>query len=197
MTAEDKEKIKTNIPVNHSEVIRNLLRTPKMEEKYINPIIERIISKGLIFIPEFRIELRDLDNDLIKKCCEDPEDFLKIFKEGLYERLTFIPEIKELMTNYDIKSDDLHLIPDSTGMTELIPRITDLSINKTRFKGRLTILEGRFMNLGIDKRTGFNSIKFRCTSCLREFEKYYFNNIDDRIRSPSHCINQKCKNMDF
>lgn len=192
---EEKKQIE---PVNYDKLVEDFFRTKKFEKKYIDPLIERITTADLnTYMPELRIELRDLEEKLLDKFRETPNEFIETIKESLLNRLLFDPTVKEIFEREKIIAETFHIIPDPVDFESSIPRVSDLTINKTRFKNRFVILEGRYMNIGIDKKLGFNSIKFRCTSCLSEFDKYYLNNIDERIKSPDCCIRAKCKNKDF
>ena len=198
--ADNKAKIKQEPtePIRYKKIIEDFFRTSKFEKKYIKPLINRILSGDLVnYIPEFRLELKDLDNELIKRFRKEPEGFINDFKVGLYDRLSFETDVKDLFELFEIKSKDLHIIPDAIDIENLIPKIIDLTRNKTKFKNLFTIFDGRYLSSGIGKRLGFNSITFRCTSCKSEFEKWYLNNIDDRIKNPDCCIGLKCKNKEF
>ena len=187
-------------PIRYKKIIEDFLRTSKYEKKYINPLINRILSGDLVnHIPELRVELKDLDNKLIERFRKEPGKFINNFKVGLYDRLSFDPDVKDLFKLFEVESEDLHIIPDAIGIENLIPKIIDLTKNKTKFKNLFVIFEGRYLSSesGINKRLGFKSIRFRCTSCVHEFNKYYQNNIDDTIKSPDCCINLKCKNREF
>ncbi|MBA7492946.1 hypothetical protein ES702_03499 [subsurface metagenome] len=185
-------------PIRYKRIIEDFFRTSKFEKKYIKPLIDRILSGDLVnYIPELRLELKDLGNEFIKLFRKDPDAFILYIKEGLYDRLSFEPDVQELFKIYEKESKDLHIIPDAIDCENLIPKIIDLTKNRTKFKNLFTIFEGRYLSSGISKRLGFNSITFRCTTCISEFQKFYLNNIDDTIKSPEYCIKPKCKNRDF
>lgn len=185
-------------PVNYDKIMEDFFRTSKYEKKYVKPLINRILSGDLgVYNPELRIELKDLGNEFIKLFRKKPDAFIRYIKEGLYDRLTFEPDVQELFKIYEKESKDLHIIPNPVDCENLVPKIVDLTRNRTKFKNLFTIFEGRYLSSGISKRLGFNSITFRCTSCVSEFEKYYLNNIDDTIKSPEFCIKSKCKNREF
>lgn len=189
---------KPTIPVNYDKIVEDFFRTSENEVKYINPLVNRITSGDLVnYVPELRLELKDLDHILMERFRNRPDAFIQEIKKGLYDRLSFDPEVMGLFELFEIESENLHIIPDAIDVENLIPKIDDLSRNKTKFKDRFTIFEGRNLSSGISKRLGFNSITFRCTSCVSEFIKYYKNNIDDRIKNPEFCIKQKCKNKEF
>lgn len=189
---------KSSKPINYREIIKDLLREPRIEKKYIKPIVDEIISEGLEIMPKLKIELRDLNNEfLIELFRNKPKRFLEDLREELYNRIKFEEGIIEILEKYSIKSEDLDIIPDSTELELLIPTIKDLSINLTKYKERFCRFIGRYMNIGIDKTIGFNYIEFKCTSCLTEFKKYYLNSIDYRTNKPSFCMNRKCNSKIF
>ncbi len=191
------EEQKPTIPIDYYKIVEDFFRTPEYEKKYISPITNEIISEGLTYIPPFRIELKDLDNNILSLFRQDTKRFLKYLKEGLFNRLRFNPDVRDLFKLFDIKPKDLQIIPNAIDIENLIPKIIDLTLNKTKFINHFIIVEGRYLNSGIDKRRGFNSITFRCTFCESEFKRHYLNNIDDRIIYPNFCMKIKCKSKDF
>lgn len=195
---EESTKPKQTEPIHYENHIDYFLREPRIEDKYIKPMINEIISKSLDFIPEFRIELRDLDKILIELFHNEPKRFVEYIQKELYRRLTFEADIGEFLKENSIKSNDLHIIPDPMELEILIPTIDDLSINLTNYKGKFCRYIGRYMNIGIDKSVWFNWIAYRCNTCNSEFEKSYFSNIiNTRINKPKYCIKPKCRNKDF
>lgn len=183
------------IPINYNGLIDDFFRTKKYEEKYIKPFIKKINAEYTI--PEFRIELRDLGDQLLKRFKDVPKLFLEVIKERLFEMVRYDLETKEILENLNIKEDDLHVIPDSIEKENLIPRIEDLTINKTNFLDHFSISEGRYMTKGIDRFTRFNKIKYRCSSCGKEWDEHYRNNIDEKIKKPKECMKKICKNTDL
>lgn len=191
------KEIKPTTPINHREIIEALLREKRIEEKYLFPFVRKIISEGLNRMPAFKIDLYNLDIQLLDLFRRDPIEFLNYFKKELYNRLSFEPEIKELIKTFNLKPNELHIVPIAKDFENIIPRIIDLSKNLTRFKNIFTYFNCRYMNIGIDKSLGFNWIKYQCPVCGSEFEKYYNNNIDTKIRKPDLCTKPKCHNKDF
>ncbi|MFW9951054.1 MAG: hypothetical protein ACFFKA_13130, partial [Candidatus Thorarchaeota archaeon] len=185
-------------PMRYPTIVEDFFRNPDYERKYIKPLIKTIISEGLAnYIPELRLDISDLDLKLIDLFRKDALLFLEYVREGLYNRLIFEVDIKEVFSLLGIGPEDMNIIPNTKDFENLIPNITNLSKNLTRYKGQFVYFNCRYMNIGIDKIIGFNWINYRCPVCLSEFQKFYKNNIDTRIRKPDHCIKAKCHNKDF
>ena len=189
-----KELQKTTIPINYEKIWEDFFITLENEEKYIKPTIKQITSGQFDFVNPLKLELRDLPTVLIERFKTSPDKFISGAQKALHDKLRFDPDVKEIFELYQIEKEKIQIIPNSIGLENLIPKITDLTINKTKFKGIFCCFEGRYMTIGLDKFIGFNSIEYRCTTCLKEFEMFYKNNVDDKIKSPTFCINPKCKN---
>lgn len=189
-----KELQKTTIPINYKKVWEDFFRTLKNEEKYIKPTIKHITSGNFNFVSPLILELRDLPEALIERFKTSPEKFIDGAQTALYDRLTFDPDVKEILELFQIRSKDIQIIPDSIGFESLTPKINDLTLNKTRFKSILCCFEGRYMTIGLDKSIGFNTIEYWCPVCGHTFEKLYKNNVDEKIKGPKFCVTPRCKN---
>jgi hypothetical protein len=189
-----KEIQKSGKPIRYKEIWELFFRTHKNEEKYIKPTIKHITSGNFNFVSPLILELRDLPEVLIKRFKKDPEKFINGAQKALYERLLFDMDVKEILELFQISPKDIHIIPDSIGFESLTPKITDLTLNKTRFKRILCCFEGRYMTIGLDKSIGFNTIEYWCPVCGHTFEKLYKNNVDEKIKGPNFCITPRCKN---
>ena len=197
MTFEKVKDLEPSKPINYRTLIEDLLREKIIEDKYVFPFVRKLISGGIDRFPAFKIELDNLGIQLLELFQNEPIKFLDYFKKELYNRLSFEPEIKELIKIFNLKPNELHIVPIAKDFENIIPRIIDLSKNLTRFKNIFTYFNCRYMNIGIDKSLGFNWIKYQCPVCGSDFTKYYSNNIDTKIRKPDHCTQPKCHNKDF
>jgi len=188
------EKQKPGKPIRYKELWGDFFRTHKNEEKYVKPTIKHITSGNFNFVSPLMLELRDLPEVLIKRFKKSPEKFIDETQKALHDRLLFDIDVKETFERFLIRPKDIHIIPDSIGFESLTPKINDLTLNKTKFKGTLCCFEGRYMTIGLDKSIGFNTIEYWCPVCGKTFEKLYKNNVDEKIKGPNFCVTPRCKN---
>ena len=182
-------------PIRYKKIIEDFFRTSKYEKKYINPLINRILSGDLVnHIPELRVELKDLDNKLIERFRKEPGKFINNFKVGLYDRLSFDPDVKELFKLFEVKSEDLHIIPNAIDIENLIPEINDFSKDLKDYRGKICNYIGRYMNIGLDRSNEFSKMVFECQLCEEEFETIpNYRKTREKYRTPNFCINPRCK----
>jgi len=189
-----KENKKLNKPINYNEIINNFLMEKRIEKKYLIPLKKRIIKDGLEYIPEIRIELKDLDEVLLNLFQEKIESFLDYFKEVLYEKLRFFPEINEILEKFKIIPENLHIIFDCIDLESLIPEINDTSIDLTEYKGKLCRFIGRYLNIGLENSIEFKKMVFQCQLCNKEFETIpIYHKTREKYQTPTFCINPRCK----
>lgn len=186
---------KTEGPINYDKLIEEFFRTKKNEDKYVKPLINRILSGDLTnFIPELKLELEDLDSKLLLLFRENSRDFLDYLKEGLYKRLLFEPDIKELFKFFEINAEDMHIIPNAISFENLIPDITDFSQDLKDYRERVCNFIGRYMNIGLDRSNEFSKMVFQCQLCGNEFETIpIYRKTREKYRIPKFCMNPKCK----
>ena len=192
---QNKENVKQARPINYGELIKNFFRIARYEKKYIKPLADRIISEGLIkYIPELRLELKDLENTLLQLFRQDPKIFLEYFKEGLFDRLQFEPDVKELLDLFEIIPRDLHIIPSPIEIENVIPEITDFSRDLNEYKGIICNFIGRYMNIGLIRSIEFRKMAFQCQLCGEEFNTIpSYRKTRERYQTPNFCMNAKCK----
>lgn len=189
-----KENKKLNKPINYNKIINNFLMEKRIEKKYLIPLKEKIIKNGLKYIPEIRIQLKDLDEILLNLFQEKIGSFLDYFKEVLYEKLRFFPEINEILKDFNIIPENLHIIFDCIDLEPLIPEINDTSIDLTEYRGKLCRFIGRYLNIGLDSSTEFKKMVFRCQLCEKEFETIpIYHKTREKYQTPTYCINPKCR----
>ena len=187
---------KTNGPISYDKLIESFFRISKNEKKYITPLVNKILSGDLTnFIPDLRLELKDLHNErLLRLFREKPHYFLDYFKEGLYKRLLFEPDIKELFELFEIHAEDMHIIPNAISFENLILEITDFSQDLKDYRERVCNFIGRYMNIGLDRSNEFSKMVFQCQLCESEFETIpIYRKTREKYRIPKFCINPKCK----
>ena len=186
--------IKPTKPINYLEIIEDLLRDPRIEEKYIISMVNEIISEGLSPIPTFKIELRDLDPDLSILFRQDPHKFLEYFRGRLYDRLLYDIDVKDLFENFGIKAEDLYIIPDAIDLDNLIPEVNDFSEDLTIYKERVCRFIGRYMNIGLYQAIEFKKIIYQCQLCGNEFEIIpTYRKTREQYQIPTFCMNVRCK----
>ncbi len=189
-----KDMPKPSKPIGYKKIIEDFFRTSKYEKKYLIPLEKRIIKDGLKYIPEIRIELKDLGKILLKLFQENIDSFLDYFKEVLYERLKFFPEINEILKKFNIMPENLHIIFDCVDLELLIPEINDTSIDLTEYRGKLCRFIGRYLNIGLDSLTEFRKMVFQCQICSSEFETIpIYRKTREKYQTPTFCINPRCK----
>ncbi len=181
-------------PINWVQEIEDFLIVNKNEKKYIKPISRNILSYGLKKIPELRFELQDLNDLLLERFRKNTRAFIVDFKQGLYNKLTFEPDCLEIIKKYEIKPDDLHIIPDLKDFEYLIPEIDDFSINLTDYVGKLVRLFGRSQNDSLQFRLEWRKMMFQCKVCGNEFDiTDPFHNIGEKYDTPLFCTNKRCR----
>jgi len=175
--------------------MENFFRSSDYEKKYVKPIINRIISDGLLtHIPILRIKLIDLDDELRNLFKKDPTKFLTEIQNGLYNIITFNLEIKEIFEKYSITREDLHIIPDPTNLEILVPEIEDFSIDLTKFVGKIIRIIGRSQNTALETRVEWKTMIYQCKICSATFESIDpFHQIGEKYDTPTRCTNPRCK----
>jgi len=178
-------------PINDVGMIDEFLRKKEIEEKYYIPFVNKINSNGHFL--EFRIKLKELNTSLIDLFRKDSRKFIDSFKCSLFERLKFDIEIKEMIKKLEIQYEDLHIIPDPEDLDILIPEIDNLSINLTRYVGKLIRIVGRSQSAGLETSVEWKKLVFECELCGTEFEIPVTYILGEKYHFPRFCINPKCK----
>ncbi len=186
---------KSSVPIDYNKIIEDFFRTSKFEKKYIKPIINRILSGDLVnYVPELRLELKDLDNELIERFRKEPKKFIDNFKTGLYDRLSFDPDVKDLFERFEVKSEDLHIIPDAIDIESLIPEVIDSSRDWKKHRGKICNFIVRKTNIGLERSNEFSKMVFQCLFCGDEFDTIpTYRKTREKYRLPNFCMNPRCK----
>ena len=187
-------KQKPKQPINPQLLIENYLRSSRVEKEDIKPLIEKIVKKNLNYIPSFRVRLSELKERHLNEFRKEPAKFLEAFREGLYKRLSFETEIKELIDKYNISASQLNIIPESEEGLSFIPLVKDLSLDLTRYVNKIGKFYGKNMSIGFERGIEYKKRFYRCLICGEKFEvNDPYHKIGEKYRSPRYCIERNCK----
>ena len=188
------EEQKPTQPIKFQPLIESYLRSSRVEKEDINPLIEEVLKNHLNYIPSFKVRLNELEEKHVNRFREDPNKFLQDFREGFYDRLTFKPEIKELIDKYNISIDQLNIIPDSEEGFNFIPSVKDLSLDLTRYVGKFVRFYGKNLSIGLERRIEYKKMVYKCLICGSQFEMIdHDHKIGEKYRPPKFCSNNRCK----
>lgn len=188
------EEQKPTQPIKFQPLIESYLRSSRVEKEDINPLIEEVLKNHLNYIPSFKVRLNELEEKHVNRFKEDPNKFLQDFREGFYDRLTFKPEIKELIDKYNISIDQLNIIPDSEKDFNFIPSVKDLSLDLTRYVGKFVRFYGKNLSIGLERRIEYKKMVYKCLICGSQFERIdHDHKIGEKYRPPKFCSNNRCK----
>lgn len=186
-----KEKRKENEPINYSKEVKNFLRSSEKEEKYLKQYKEQILRNNKL--PPLWLEIDDLSEKLYNLFKKEITKFSDIFKERLYEELSYDIQIKDLFKDRGYSHLDLHIIPDSEDLDIHIPIIEDFSVDLTPYTGKLIKIVGRSQNSGLIKSIEWEKMVFQCKICGTVFDfEDPFHKIVEKYKVPSNCVNPNC-----
>lgn len=188
------EEEKPNRPINTQILIEDYLRSSRVEKEDIKPLIKEIVVNNLNYIPSFKVRLSEVDEVLLNKFREEPVKVLKAFRKGLYDRLTFEGEIKELIKKHNISEEQLNVILESEEGFSFIPLVKDLSLDLTNYVNKIATFYGKNMSIGFERGIEYRKMVYRCLICGENFEvNDPYHKIGEKYRSPMFCISRSCK----
>jgi len=181
-------------PVDFQGLIESYLRNSRVEERDVKPLIKEILEKPLRYIPSFNVKLSELEEEHIKKFREKPITFLQDFRKGLLDRLNFEPEIKEIIEKYNISENELSIIPELEKGFSYIPTVKDLSLDLTRYVGKIVRFHGKNLSIGLERSIEYKKMVYKCLICGSQFEMIdHDHKIGEKYKPPKFCVNIRCK----